>query len=82
MSSTVPASATQNLIKRRPGTTFNDFSKYYRETHGRIAMPFFMENGILAYYAQVGATPTPPAVGLDKHLVTVKAFAVSLMGVY
>ena len=55
MSFSVPANASQNLLKRRVDSTVEEFSKHYKERHGPLAMPWFLENGV-EYYAQVGAT--------------------------
>ncbi|KAK1820245.1 hypothetical protein LTR12_005397 [Friedmanniomyces endolithicus] len=43
---------TQNLLKRRAGTTIEDFRRYYIERHGKLAIPWFLANGV-TYYAQI-----------------------------
>ncbi|KAK0874067.1 hypothetical protein LTS02_000449 [Friedmanniomyces endolithicus] len=47
---------TQNLLKRRAGITIEEFRKHYIERHGKLAIPWFLANGV-TYYAQ---TPNPP----------------------
>jgi len=49
---------TQNLLKRRAGTTIEEFRKHYIERHGKLAIPWFLANGV-TYYAQVSIVPTP-----------------------
>ncbi|KAK0939605.1 hypothetical protein LTR29_008854 [Friedmanniomyces endolithicus] len=43
---------TQNLLKCRAGTTIEDFRKHYIERHGKLAIPWFLANGV-TYYAQI-----------------------------
>ncbi|TKA56347.1 hypothetical protein B0A55_13030 [Friedmanniomyces simplex] len=55
MSATAIASShgvlTQNLLKRRAGSTIEEFRKHYIERHGKLAIPWFLANGV-TYYAQ------------------------------
>jgi len=49
---------TQNLLKCRAGTTIEDFRKHYIERHGKLAIPWFLANGV-TYYAQVSIAQHP-----------------------
>ncbi|KAJ5131092.1 uncharacterized protein N7515_007131 [Penicillium bovifimosum] len=42
----------QNLLKRRPGTTREEFSKYWETKHALIVLPWALKYGI-TYYAQI-----------------------------
>ncbi|KAK5718187.1 hypothetical protein LTR17_015760 [Elasticomyces elasticus] len=42
----------QNLLKRHAGSSMEDFRKHYIERHGKIAIPWFLANGV-TYYAQI-----------------------------
>jgi len=43
----------QALLKRRPGTSTEDFRTHYITRHAPIAIPWCLSNGV-TYYAQVG----------------------------
>ncbi|KAK5115416.1 hypothetical protein LTR85_009876 [Meristemomyces frigidus] len=48
MSTTTP----QALLKRRAGSTFEEFSTYYLNHHARVALPWCLAIGV-TYYAQI-----------------------------
>lgn len=45
----------QALLKRREGSTKDEFKRYYIEHHARLVLPYFLDCGV-EYYAQVAAT--------------------------
>jgi hypothetical protein len=50
-----PGIGGQALLKRRLGTSLEDFSNHYIDRHAPIAIPWCLANGV-TYYAQVSAT--------------------------
>ncbi|KAK4548127.1 hypothetical protein LTR36_009996 [Oleoguttula mirabilis] len=57
----------QALLKRRAGSTFEEFSKYYLDHHAKVALPWCLANGV-TYYAQVRLAYPPTASALTPNL--------------
>jgi hypothetical protein len=61
-----PGIGGQALLKRRTGTSTEDFRAHYIDRHAPIAIPWCLANGV-TYYAQVSESapntfPVPPTV--------------------
>jgi hypothetical protein len=71
-----PGIGGQAFLKRKIGTSIEDFRSHYVERHAPIAMPWCLANGV-TYYAQVsGPIPTSnldPKGSLGNHPATRKS---------
>jgi hypothetical protein len=60
-----PGIGGQALLKRRLGTSIEDFRNHYIYRHAPIAIPWCLANGV-SYYAQVSVTDTRIDSQLDS----------------